>query len=145
MPEPSANCPDEVRDYVEYTSLMINVSRHCNLDCRLCYVDKSIPFDELSDEAILDFIERYRVFVEENFDTGLNLHLCGHGELFCRPGFPSMIRRLADSPIRHICLTTNGSIDRLDELGSLEKVTFAVSLDLPKAFHEWNRGEGNFR
>ena len=134
----------EILDYVEYTSLMINMSRHCNLACELCYVDKKIPFNELDDDEMYRFVARYMLYIKENFGVDLYVCLCGHGELFTRPSMPEFINRLSASSIRQISLTTNGTIDRLDEIDNFNKLYFEVSLDMPMSFCEWNRGTGTF-
>ncbi len=57
-----------------------------------------------------------------------------------------MRRILADYPEERVTqrIQTNGTLDRLDEIGPLERLDFSVSIDGSREFHEWHRGEGTY-
>ena len=139
----------------------------CNLACKYCYTQKTSNI--LSNQQIVEFIDKYSKFLEINFadtffscfkhasfdakkkNVSKNLSkkpklksviLCG-GEVFLLPDFPQLVNTLIDKDI-FVTIITNGTIDRLDEIKSPQNCQILVSLDGPKAIHDQNRGDGNF-
>jgi MoaA/NifB/PqqE/SkfB family radical SAM enzyme len=118
--------------------LYIEPNSNCNLNCRMCYVEKknqSIPEGELR-----FFIFRFAEYNYGNF----SLYWCGGGEVFLYKPFVAIINEVDE---RYDCIhkiQTNGTVDLLDNFRTLKNKTFYVSMDLPKYQHDWFRGKGNF-
>lgn len=136
----------------------------CNLNCRACYTHKTKNI--LSNQEILDFIQKYNEFLKENSENTIfeglerathihqpkkcvlkNFNLksilfCG-GEVFILPDFPSLINNLIQKDL-FITIITNGTIDRLEEIKDPKNCQLLVSFDGPKNIHDQNRGSGNF-
>ncbi|MDD3002637.1 MAG: radical SAM protein [Candidatus Shapirobacteria bacterium] len=142
----------------------------CNLSCRACYTKKTKNI--LSNKDILDFIEKYQKFLNENsedtfFSCGVyptkretagihakkknvskkNFHLnsvlfCG-GEVFTLSDFPNLINTLIQKDI-FITIITNGTINCINKIKDPKNCQLLVSLDGPKEIHDKNRGPGNF-
>lgn len=117
------------------THLYINPLERCNLRCKICYTKKTDAI--LSDTQILDFIQRYNKTVPVKSVT-----FCG-GEVFTLPYFTNLINTLTDQG-RFISIITNGTVDRLDELSRPNAINLIVSIDGLPAYHDKNRGIGNF-
>src|SRR5262245_26626659 len=126
--------PDQL--YLEPTSV-------CNLKCTMCYTNVINGPDRrtLAYEQVIDFVGRYLDAV----GPVLNAYWCGTGEAFLHKDFPRMVNRLLEhgSDIEQT-IQTNGTINRLDEFTSLERLSFNVSVDGPKELHEWHRGANTF-
>ncbi len=122
-------------------SIYISPLEGCNLACKYCYTQKTS--NVLSNQQILDFIDRYSCFIHESYSLNLeSIILCG-GEVFLLPDFPQLVNTLIDKDI-FVTIITNGTIDRLDEIKSPQNCQILVSLDGLKAIHDQNRGDGNF-
>ena len=124
-------------------NIYISPLEACNLHCRACYTTKTK--DILSNQRILDFINKYNKFLQENFENTFFLKsilFCG-GEVFTLPDFPKLVNTLIQQGL-FITLITNGTIDRLNEIDNPQNCQLLVSLDGPKEIHDQNRGEGNF-
>jgi MoaA/NifB/PqqE/SkfB family radical SAM enzyme len=116
--------------------LYINPLEKCNLRCKICYTRKTDPI--LPEATILDFVKRYQA--EQTVDT---ITFCG-GEVFALAYFPHLMNQLLDQGI-FLQVITNGTLDRLDEINNPNLVNLIVSLDGLEAYHDANRGQGNFR
>jgi organic radical activating enzyme len=128
-------------------NIYISPLESCNLACKYCYTQKTTNI--LSNQQILDFVDNYQKFLEENFENNfpkkLNLKsilFCG-GEVFNLPDFPALVNTLIQKGI-FITIITNGTIDRLSEIDDPKNCQLLVSLDGPKEIHDANRGLGNF-
>lgn len=115
--------------------LYINPLEKCNLKCKICYTRKTDPI--LSAEVILDFVKRY-----EHVHKLQTITFCG-GEVFALAYFPELINELTTKGI-FIQVITNGTINKLSELNKPNLINVIVSLDGLPAYHDANRGEGNF-
>ena len=129
---------DRVQNHFEkvLSHLYINPLEKCNLKCKICYTKKTAPI--LSNEAMLEFIERYQQVQKVETVT-----FCG-GEVFALASFPKLINTLIDKGI-FVQVITNGTIDRLDDITKPNSVNLIVSLDGTQEYHDANRGEGNFK
>jgi len=136
----------------------------CNLNCRACYTKKTKNI--LSNQQILDFVEKYNKFLNENSEDAFfscfehasihakkknvskkNFHLksilfCG-GEVFTLPNFPDLVNTLIQKDI-FITIITNGTINCINKIKDPKNCQLLVSLDGPKKIHNRNRGPGNF-
>ena len=93
-------------------NIYISPLETCNLNCRLCYTQKSPS--SLSNRQITSFIRRYRLGLAS---LGLKLKsvlFCG-GEVFARNTFPRLINRLNSQGL-FVSLITNGTIDLLSRI-----------------------------
>lgn len=117
-------------------NIYISPLEGCNLNCRLCYTQKTTNI--LSNESIFDFLKRYQKIV--NLKSVL---FCG-GEVFTLPDFPGLVNNLISQGI-FISIITNGTIDKLSEIKNPRNCQILVSLDGPKEIHDQNRGQGNFQ
>ncbi|MFA6532377.1 MAG: radical SAM protein [Patescibacteria group bacterium] len=115
--------------------LYINPLEKCNLKCKICYTRKTDPI--LSEENILDFIDRYQKAYELQTVT-----FCG-GEVFSLKYFPHLVNVLTQRGI-FVQTITNGTIDRLTEIENPNMNKLIVSIDGLKPYHDKNRGVGNF-
>ncbi len=116
--------------------LYINPLEKCNLRCRICYTKKTTSI--LTEKQIVDFIKRYKKEVKLQTVT-----FCG-GEVFALPYFPHLVNVLTKQGLI-VQIITNGTIDRLNELGQPDSLNLIVSVDGLPAYHDKNRGEGNFQ
>lgn len=117
-------------------NIYISPLESCNLNCRLCYTQKTTNI--LSNENILDFLKRYQKAVNLK-----SILFCG-GEVFTLPDFPGLVNNLISQGI-FISIITNGTIDKLSEIKEPKNCQLLVSLDGPKEIHDQNRGQGNFQ
>lgn len=117
------------------SSLYISPLSQCNLNCKVCYTQKTAS--TLSQEQILDFVERFRSQHPLELIT-----FCG-GEVFLLDWFVELVNKLTAQDLLAEIIT-NGTIDRLDELTEPNSVNLIVSLDGLKREHDLNRGKGNF-
>jgi len=116
--------------------LYINPLEKCNLRCKICYTRKTDPI--LPEATILDFVKRYQAV--HKIET---ITFCG-GEVFALSYFPHLMNTLTEQGI-FLQVITNGTLDRLDEIRDPNLVNLIVSLDGEEAYHDANRGLGNFR
>ena len=116
-------------------NIYISPDESCNLHCRYCYTQKTKAV--LSNQKILNFIKRYRQFVNLK-----SIIFCG-GEVFILPNFIKLINPLLSQNI-FITIITNGTVDHLDQITDPKNCQLLVSLDGPKNIHDANRGRGNF-
>ncbi|MCW1948866.1 MAG: radical SAM protein [Candidatus Shapirobacteria bacterium] len=126
-------------------SIYISPLESCNLACKYCYTHKTS--DVLSNQQILEFIEKYNSYLKSlskktNIYHLKSIILCG-GEVFLLPNFPHLVNTLIDKNI-FVTIITNGTIDRLQEIKNPNSCQILVSLDGPKDIHDQNRGSGNF-
>lgn len=126
-------------------SLYIEPISSCNLHCRMCYTNVvNGPERHISDAGhVLDFVRR----VLSNLSSQLWVYWCGTGEVFLHRDFPRMVNELlANFPEKVIAQTiqTNGTLRRLKEFTSLDRLDFNVSIDGSREFHEWHRGKNTF-
>ncbi len=124
--------------YVEPTSV-------CNLHCRMCYTNVINGANRrvVSRETVLDFVDRYLAVTA----PPVYLYWCGTGEIFLHPDFPAMVNLLLEKYPEAVLqqgLQTNGTVRRLREFPSLERIDFNVSIDGPRECHEWHRGPNTF-
>ena len=115
--------------------LYINPLERCNLRCKICYTKKTAAI--LTDNQILDFIKQYNKIIPVSSVT-----FCG-GEVFTLPYFTKLVNTLTNQGI-FVSIITNGTIDRLDELKNPNSINLIVSIDGLPAYHDKNRGVGNF-
>jgi len=113
----------------------INPLERCNLRCKICYTEKTSAI--LTDVQILGFIRRYGKTIPVTAIT-----FCG-GEVFTLPYFTHLVNTLTSQHI-FITIITNGTIDRLNEFKNPNTINLIVSIDGLPAYHDKNRGTGNF-
>lgn len=116
--------------------LYISPLEACNLQCKMCYTQKSNGI--LTNKQILDFIDSYQKVVKIQTIT-----FCG-GEVFILPDFPKLINTLAKKDI-FVQIITNGTIDTLKELKNPNNINIIVSLDGIEEYHDKNRSKGSFQ
>lgn len=116
--------------------LYINPLEKCNLKCKICYTKKTSPI--LSETQILEFIQRYQAVYK--LDT---ITFCG-GEVFALTYFPHLLNTLTDRGL-FLQVITNGTLNVLEKIDHPNRINLIVSLDGTQAYHDKNRGEGNFR
>lgn len=123
--------------YIEPTSV-------CNLHCKMCYsnVINGAGRKVLPGHVIQDFAERFIKATE----PPVHVYWCGTGEVFLHPDFPKLANRLLEyGDAVEQCIQTNGTTPRrLDELKSLKRLDFRVSIDGHREFHDWHRGKGSY-
>lgn len=122
-------------------NIYISPLEGCNLNCKYCYTKKTKNI--LTNEQILDFIERYDSYLNSQNMKLKSILFCG-GEVFVLKEFTDLINRLSKKNI-FITVITNGTIDRLDEIEDPSNCQLLVSLDGPEEIHDKNRGIGNFK
>ena len=130
--------PARVRAHLKQVSqhVYINPLEKCNLKCKICYTRKTDPI--LSAAEIQDFLARY-----QKVQSIQTVTFCG-GEVFALAYFPGLVNALTAQGI-FVQVITNGTIDRLAEFTHPELVNLITSLDGVEAYHDQNRGVGNFR
>lgn len=121
-------------------NIYISPLEGCNLNCKYCYTKKNQ--DILSEKQILDFVNRYKQYLEKNQVQLKSILFCG-GEVFLLPWFTHLINTLLDQNI-FISIITNGTIDTLNKIKDPQNCQLLVSFDGPKEVHDQNRGTGNF-
>ncbi len=120
--------------------LYLSPLEQCNLNCQLCYTNKSKA--QLSQPQVLDFVARYRTFLKTQNLNLQTITLCG-GELFLLDWMTDLINKFTDQGIITEIIT-NGTIDRLSQLKTPNKIDLIVSLDGLQPEHDANRGPGTF-
>jgi sulfatase maturation enzyme AslB (radical SAM superfamily) len=126
-------------------SLYIEPISSCNLHCRMCYTNVvNGPNRQITEAGrVIDFVQR----VLATQTSQLWVYWCGTGEVFLHRDFPQMVNGLlADYPEEVLTQTiqTNGTVRRLKEFSSLERLDFNVSIDGSREFHEWHRGKNTY-
>jgi sulfatase maturation enzyme AslB (radical SAM superfamily) len=135
--------PSEKPLVIRPKSLYLEPISSCNLHCRLCYGNViNGPENRVLDaDKLLDFVHRFLAVT----DPPIDVYWCGTGEAFLHRDFPRMVNHLLDYGAQvEQTIQTNGTIRRLQEFTSLERLDFNVSMDGPKQFHEWHRGKGTY-
>jgi len=128
------------RENASYASATVNVTNHCNLECKHCFIYRQgnpndAPKSIRSEMTDSDMIETL---------TGLRDR---HGikSMLWMGGEPLLKRRLLTAGVRlfeHNTITTNGTIP-LTDFGPT--VHYVVSLDGPEDLNDALRGAGTFR
>ena len=129
----------EIKQSLE--NIYISPLELCNLHCQYCYTNKTKNI--LSNQQILDFIEKYSDSIHKSYFLNLKSILFCGGEVFTLPDFPNLVNTLIEKDI-FITIITNGTIDRLTEIKDPKNCQLLVSFDGPKEIHDQNRGTGNF-
>jgi MoaA/NifB/PqqE/SkfB family radical SAM enzyme len=122
--------------YIEPTSV-------CNLHCKMCYTNviNGPGRRVLPAEQILALFQRFY----ETTPPPVLVYWCGTGEVFMHKDFPLMVNRLLEyGPAVRQTIQTNGTLRRLGELTSLERLDFRVSIDGVREVHEWHRGANTY-
>jgi len=124
----------------QYGSAMVNITNHCNLECRHCFIYRdgnineapvSIK-DEMHEDVILQTLEQLR-----------NRHGIKH--MLWMGGEPMLKPRLLAKGIKLFetnTITTNGTAPLIDFGPDL---LYVISLDGPQDINDAIRGEGVFR
>ncbi len=118
-------------------SLYIEPTSVCNLKCLMCYTNVINGSNRkvLSSKVVYDFVERF---------SPKDIYWCGTGEVFLWPELPAAVNKFAEMGIEQT-IQTNGTLPaRLREFTSFSKVTFRVSIDGEKNYHDSQRGEGTY-
>jgi len=125
----------------QLSHLYISPLSTCNLSCKMCYTYKNSQ--HLSKTQIFDFVTKYQQALEKNYQKKLEtITFCG-GEVFLQTDFIDLLNTLTSQEI-FIQIITNGTIDHLDKIRQPNWVNLIVSLDGLEAYHDSNRGVGNF-
>jgi radical SAM protein with 4Fe4S-binding SPASM domain len=115
--------------------LEFQLTDHCNLRCRHCYIGDSLHQD-LPYETILEILQEFEKI------QGLRLLLSG-GEPLLHPQFWEINEVLRDYAFRSVLLS-NGALITKDMAKRLRVHEAQISLDGMKKGHEAIRGEGTF-
>jgi len=131
------------QESLRFDELYIEPVGVCNLDCRVCYTDRSAP-TRLSTEDMLNFALKQDAYERQYDPRGLRyVYFCGTGELFVLKYFPDTLRAFHDAfPKAVLQVQTNGTFPFPD----LDfPVDWNISIDGTQKYHEMNRGKGTFR
>jgi sulfatase maturation enzyme AslB (radical SAM superfamily) len=123
-----------------YSTVVVNITNHCNLNCRHCFVFREgnpneAPLsikDEMADDMMLDTIAQLR---DRHQISGA---LWMGGEPMLKPKF---LRRAVRLFARNT-ITTNGTVPLID-LGP--NLLYVISLDGPEDLNDAIRGDGVYR
>lgn len=124
----------------DYRTLVVNITNHCNLSCRHCFVfrdgnpneaPRSIR-DEMSDDVMVNTVAHLR----DRHGIGAALWMGGEPMLK-----PRLLKRLVKL-FNHSTITTNGTAPLIDFGPS---VLYVVSLDGPEDLNDQIRGAGVFK
>ena len=135
-----ANITGNYSEDRSYNSIVVNITNHCNLTCRHCFVFRegnpneapvSIK-DEMADDMMLDTITQLRD------RHGIKGALWMGGEPMLKP---KLLRKAVELFDRNT-ITTNGTVPLID-FGP--KVLYVISLDGPEDLNDAIRGEGVYR
>jgi len=122
--------------------LDLEITTHCNLRCRWCFVGEVRP-----ERRHMSLELATRVLEEAAFDYGPRLHLSG-GEPMLYPELRALLSVAAGCGYTDVLINTNGTLLDHRRLIALEasplRVELAVSLDGRQADHEFNRGPSSF-
>lgn len=127
-------------DDARYSAAMVNVTNHCNLNCRHCFIFRdgnpnqapSSIRDEMSDAVMLTTLEKLR-----------DRH--GIKSMMWMGGEPMLRHKLLKKGIELFesnTITTNGTVPLIDFGPDL---LYVISLDGPEDLNDAIRGEGVFR
>lgn len=117
----------------------------CNLHCKMCYGNVLNGRQRRIIEAnqILDFARQFIAITS----PPVTIYWCGTGEVFLHRDFPKMVNRLlaeyGQDTLTQV-IQTNGTVKRLREFDSLQRLDFNVSIDGLRPFHEWHRGANTY-
>ena len=118
-----------------YPGAMVNVTNHCNLECKHCFIfregNPNQPEGEMRPERLLSELERLRD------RHGVRFMMWMGGEPMLR--WRTVEKGLSLFPRNHI--TTNGTVPLMD-FGP--DVTYVISLDGPREANDAVRGAGVF-
>lgn len=119
----------------QYSGAMVNVTNHCNLKCKHCFVfrdgNPNDPAGEMKPEVLLSELRRLRD------RHGIRTMLWMGGE----PMLRWRTLEKAISLFERNTITTNGTLP-LRDLGP--NLTYVISLDGPREMNDPVRGEGSF-
>jgi sulfatase maturation enzyme AslB (radical SAM superfamily) len=126
-------------------SLYIEPISACNLCCKMCYTNviNGAGRRVITTEHVLHFAKRFLAVTPPPAE----IFWCGTGEVFLHPGFPTMVNALLSEDKAGMLsqiIQTNGTVHRLKEFSSLERLDFQVSIDGLRQFHEWQRGKNTY-
>jgi MoaA/NifB/PqqE/SkfB family radical SAM enzyme len=124
-------------------NLYIEPISACNLHCKMCYsnIINGPNRRVISAEQILALFERFYAATPPPVEA----YWCGTGEVFMHRDFPRMVNRLLEyGDTVQQTIQTNGTLRRLHELTSLERLDFQVSIDGLREAHEWHRGANTY-
>lgn len=135
-----ANITGNYSEAKPYSTVVVNITNHCNLNCRHCFVFREgnpneAPVsirDEMADDVMLDTISRLRDRHQ------IRSALWMGGEPMLKPKF---LRR-AVQLFGRSTITTNGTAPLID-FGP--NVLYVISLDGPEDLNDSIRGEGVYR
>lgn len=135
-----ANITGNYSESRPYNTVVVNITNHCNLNCRHCFVFREgnpneAPVsirDEMADDVMLDTIAQLRD------RHGIRSALWMGGEPMLKPRF----LREAVKLFKHNTITTNGTASLIDFGPNL---LYVISLDGPEDLNDAIRGEGVYR
>jgi len=122
------------------THLYLSPLEQCNLNCKICYTQKTST--TLTQSQLQDFTERYRLHLKTLNLSLETITLCG-GELFLLPWIVQYINQVTQQKII-VEVITNATLDRLTEFAQPNLVNLIISLDGLAEDHDANRGPGSF-
>jgi MoaA/NifB/PqqE/SkfB family radical SAM enzyme len=117
----------------------------CNLHCKMCYANViNGPGRRIIEaDKVLNFVQRFLAITPSQ----VWIYWCGTGEIFLHRDFPKMVNRLLAEYSEDVVtqtIQTNGTVQRLREFDSLQRLDFSVSIDGLRQFHEWHRGKNTY-
>lgn len=126
-------------------SLYIEPISACNLHCKMCYTNviNGPGRRVIEAEQVLNFVQRFLAITLPQ----VSVYWCGTGEVFLHRDFPKMVNRLLVEYSKDVItqtIQTNGTVRRLREFDSLQRLDFRVSIDGLRQFHEWHRGKNTY-
>ena len=137
---PNAKLEGFYKDSERYPSAMVNVTNHCNLSCRHCFIFREgnpneVPLsirDEMADDAMLLTLKELRD------RHGIKSMMWMGGE----PMLRNKLLRKGIKLFKSNTITTNGTVPLIDFGPDL---LYVISLDGPEEYNDSIRGEGVFR
>jgi MoaA/NifB/PqqE/SkfB family radical SAM enzyme len=126
-------------------SLYIEPTSACNLHCKMCYTNVINGPERrvIETNKVLNFVQRFLAITL----PPVWVYWCGTGEVFLHRDFPKMVNHLLAEYSEDIItqtIQTNGTVPRLREFDSLQRLDFRVSIDGLRPFHEWHRGKNTY-
>jgi len=123
-------------------SLCIEVTTHCNSDCRHCFVQAAgLERSSLSDDVV-------KKIIAEGYDAGYRgLHITG-GEPLLWEGLLKALDYAFDIGYQTATMNTNGRLlteDVAQKLVAYDGLSISVSLDGPETLHDRLRGKGAYK
>jgi MoaA/NifB/PqqE/SkfB family radical SAM enzyme len=120
--------------YLPYPAAMVNITNHCNLKCRHCFVfrddNPNGSRHEMSTPRMLETLG------ELQKRHGIDTMLWMGGEPLLRPD----VLKEGVKLFKHNHITTNGTLDLIDLPGCI----YVVSLDGPPGYNDEIRGKNGF-